>query len=239
MDPVPVLSYVLCATARSGSNLLCEYLRTSSLAGTPMECFGPARRWRGNQPVASALPAYLRHLKQMTMTPNGVFGFKLLQVRLDPLIEDLHLALDLADASPPVVLEAAFPNVRYAWIRRRNTVRQAISYVRALQTGVWFSTDHGDPDRVPVFDAEAIKEGVRTLRERDAAWQRFFEEHAIDPCPVYYEDLVEDPVEVTKRLLDCLGIAVPDSFGLPSPQLQKQADELTEDWVRRYERLSV
>ena len=41
------ISYMICATPRSGSTLLCEALRNTGLAGYPDEYFGPMHvaRW--------------------------------------------------------------------------------------------------------------------------------------------------------------------------------------------------
>jgi LPS sulfotransferase NodH len=43
----PTRSYLICATPRSGSTLLCEALRITGLAGNPDEYFGPmhVKRW--------------------------------------------------------------------------------------------------------------------------------------------------------------------------------------------------
>ena len=42
-----IKSYLICATPRSGSSLLCEALRNNGLAGNPDEYFGPmhVKRW--------------------------------------------------------------------------------------------------------------------------------------------------------------------------------------------------
>ena len=41
----PSVSYLVCATGRSGSNLLCGLLRGTGVAGRPEEYF-----WRGHEP---------------------------------------------------------------------------------------------------------------------------------------------------------------------------------------------
>jgi LPS sulfotransferase NodH len=158
--------------------------------------------------------------------------------RSSQLDGELRELLDLPDASAPEVLNAAFPNLHYIWLRRRDRLRQAVSMVRALQTRVWRSTmSPADPSRVPVFDFEAIDVAVRRLTWRERAWQRFFQQHGIRPFTLVYEDLTEDPASLTRQVLRYLGIELPNSFVFPTPQLQKQADELTEEWVRQYELL--
>ncbi|MCP4417029.1 MAG: hypothetical protein GY805_10425 [Chloroflexi bacterium] len=48
MPIIPAISYLICATPRSGSTLLCEALRNTNLAGNPDEYFGPMHisRWK-------------------------------------------------------------------------------------------------------------------------------------------------------------------------------------------------
>ena len=49
-----------------------------------------------------------------------------------------------------------------------------------------------------------------------------------------YEDLVEDYEGTVLRLLEGIGIPVPENFVVAQPKMKRQADELSEEWVRLY-----
>ena len=46
-----------------------------------------------------------------------------------------------SDAPDPDVLGAAFPELRYVWLRREDTLRQGISWRRAAATGQFALVD--------------------------------------------------------------------------------------------------
>jgi LPS sulfotransferase NodH len=53
------------------------------------------------------------------------------------------------------LLEQAFPELRYIWLWREDTLAQAVSFSRALQTREWISPQR--PVREPRFDFEHIQ----------------------------------------------------------------------------------
>ena len=105
----------------------------------------------------SDFPSYFRRILLQGMTPNGVFGSKMMWGYLRELVPQLSALLAIEDSSLPAVLAAAFRQVRYIWLTRRDKVRQGISFYRALETKVWRSTDvpAGLADNPP-FDFLAI-----------------------------------------------------------------------------------
>jgi LPS sulfotransferase NodH len=73
------------------------------------------------------------------------------------------------------------------------------------------------------------------IDEHNAAWQDFFERCGVKPMEVVYEELVEDYRETVLWLLDGMGISVPENFAVAEPRMRRQADELSEEWVRLYD----
>jgi LPS sulfotransferase NodH len=67
-------------------------------------------------------------------------------------------------------------------------------------------------------------------------WNEYFMESGIVPFTVVYEDLARSYEQTTFAVLNYLGIDTPDGLALPEPRLKKQADVLSEEWVRRYAR---
>lgn len=232
----PRMSYLVCATPRSGSSLLCEVLDTSHVAGHPQEFFG-----EGFEPVwrerwgASDYRSYLGGAIEEGTTSNGVFGAKIMRSHLDDFLDRVREALGLGPVRAMDALDAIFPDLRYIWITRRDTVRQAVSHARAEQTGIW-NEDGNVRDRTvaPVYDFARIGALVRQIEEHNESWDGFFRANRIEPLHVVYEDLARYPEVTGVEVLRWLGVEVLTGARFRERRLRKQADGLSEEWVERY-----
>jgi LPS sulfotransferase NodH len=244
----PRLSYLVCATPRSGSTLLCETLIRTGVAGCPREYFErlpgsglprqpreylpglpdpdidrllpPIRSGPGLAPFAERLSAALRE----GTTENGVFGAKLMWGYAQPFLDDVG-------GAPEDVL----PDLHYILVTRRDKLRQAVSLWRALQTQVWSAGDE-DGEReegLPVYSRVAIDALHAQLAAHEAAWRRWFTARGHRPLELVYEDFAARPGEAAAAVLEHLRIVVPEDLRPPAA-LRRQADALTEDWVRRH-----
>jgi LPS sulfotransferase NodH len=213
------LSYVICSTPRSGSYLLCELLWRTGAAGAPEEFFHPdfmpllARRWG-----VESLDDYVAALLEHKTTPNGVFGAKIHWGQYSPVLGDRDIT-------------ALFPNTRFIHITRADRVRQAVSWVRAMQTLRWKSSE--SDRREVTYDAEDIAAKLRRLEGDERRWRELFDRQGIEPYEVVYEDLAVRPGEVIRGVLDWAGIEAPEVPG-GDTGLRRQADATTEEWVRRF-----
>jgi thiol-disulfide isomerase/thioredoxin len=129
----PSLSYLICATERTGSYLFCDALRATGIAGRPEECFRPhllAPFSKASDPHAYRV--YVQRVLLEGMTPNGVFEAKLHWSHLEHL-QTLpeYQGIPLAE-----LLVGIFPNLRYIHISRRDKLRQAVSFWKAMQTDI-------------------------------------------------------------------------------------------------------
>jgi LPS sulfotransferase NodH len=245
-------SYLVLATPRSGSTLLGQGLQASGLAGDPKEFFGHKmpfwmERWR-----TPALPAYVARLSQERATPNGVFGAKLLFRQL------LHME-SLARQDPELtnlplleILDRLFPDLHLVWVTREDKVRQAISWFKARQTGVWgqgqeesapklgrawrLGTEPLQPGEI-AFDYEGIGTLLRQVEAENAAIGQFFATSGIEPFRVVYEEFSPRYEETIFALLRWLGVTPPPDLTLPGPRTVKLADDRTDDWVARFREL--
>jgi LPS sulfotransferase NodH len=233
-------SYWVCATTRSGSSLLCEALRNTGLAGNPEEYFHKDDESGWFQRFGAATFAeYLPALFAQTSTPNGVFGAKKTMGGgyFAHFVANLRkLPQARAEMSVPELVHTAFPDLRYIWITRRNKVRQAVSWWKAVQTDQWakFSGDSPPPDQVLEFKFDAIDHLVQEAVMREASWQEYFAACDVKPYVVVYEDFVGAYEETARAILDFLAITAPDGLVFGERRLQKQADSLSDEWVRRY-----
>ena len=247
-------TYLVLATPRSGSTLLGQGLQASGLAGDPKEFFGHKmpywmERWR-----TPSLPAYTARLRQERATPNGVFGAKLLYRQLLHLEDLAHHEPKLADLPLPEILDRLFPNLHLVWVTRQDKVRQAISWFKARQTGIWGQSHErgapklgrawrlGDEPLQPgelAFDYDGIAALVRQAEAEDAAIGQFFATSGIEPFCVIYEELTPRYEETILALLLWLGITSPPYLTLPNPRTVKLADDHTDEWVARFRELQT
>ena len=113
------LSYFVCATPRSGSSFLCEVLRTTGVAGVPDDYFWNPPFWFERWGVSDS-PKFAERLLREGSTANGVFGSKLMWDQLHDAATQFAALLGWGGAGPSDVLAAAFPNVHYVWLTRRD-----------------------------------------------------------------------------------------------------------------------
>ena len=232
-------TYLICGTPRSGSSLLCEALTNTGVAGRPAEFF-----WRGGEPAWAAawgVPAddfaiYLRAALLHGTTPNGVFGAKMMWGYLEDFVAQARQIPAYAPLGLPDLLSTVFPNLQYIWLSRRDKVRQAISHWRALQTGTWGQTsDSRSPSTAePRYDRAAIDHLVREVVAHDAAWSSYFAENRVEPLRIEYETFVSRYEATILEVLDFLSVPVPADLGTSRRRMRRQADTLTEEWVRRH-----
>lgn len=193
---VPHTSYLICATPRSGSTLLCEALDNTGIAGHPKEYFealketGLPRRPEeyfdtleddtlGDyfqvadeyaEPVFWDGPGYANYLCRVLdegTTPNGVFGAKMMWGYFGDFIENVRQIPAYRDVIVPDMLATVFPNLHYIWVTRRDKLRQAVSLWKAMQTGTWREDERAFP-----CEKRAQKEPVFNFEAIDHLVQR-------------------------------------------------------------------
>lgn len=255
---VPERSYLVCATPRSGSTLLCETLKATGVAGRPeeyfealldtglprqpAEYFGPGADEiaggrlpapRPGRPLTSAqVAARVRAALEQGTTPNGVFGAKMMWGYLGDFLRGMRAA-GVAEADDARLLGATFPRLRYVRVVREDKVGQAVSLWRAVQTQTWRHEGDEAEAAEAVYDFAALDHLVAQLAEHERAWGAWFAAHGIEPVTVRYEHLAADPGLVVGRVLEELGIAPPPG-GVPRPAMRRQADARSQEWARRY-----
>jgi LPS sulfotransferase NodH len=275
----PTQSYLICATPRSGSTLLCAALDGTGIAGHPEEHFevlletGQRRQprdyfQRSNDPEVWALlddpefrdvlgeyggrysehparrdpswtPPDFQKLVQDAFekgtTENGVLGTKIMWAYFRDFVR-LARRRGLQEVRPCDVPAAVLPNLRrFVWMHRGDTIRQAVSLWKALQTQQWRKDSDEDIEGQGLrFSFAAVDHLKLRIEEHNAAWQEFFDGCGVEHMEVLYEDLVEDYEGTVLWLLDGIGVSIPEDFAVVGPKMRRQADELSEEWVRLY-----
>lgn len=251
----PHMSYLIMATPRSGSYLLCEALINTNLAGCPTEYFGPAQTRAFLQEENG--PDYatcLARILQEGTTPNGVFGAKIIWQFLENFVDHLQDIPGYEKLPAPQLLSMVFPHLSYIWITRRDKVRQAISYWKALQTHRWIGfEDWQSPEQGMVqkstfaeqrksrlsqkeatFDFKTVERLRRGIEEDEIEMQRYFTACGVQPFKVVYEDFVNSYEETASQILNYLRIPLPPQLTFGERKLKRQANEQSEEWVQQY-----
>jgi LPS sulfotransferase NodH len=240
----PADSYLICATPRTGSSLLCGLLESTGVAGHPESYFRQPdeRAWAARWGIASrpdgtlSYAEYVRAALAAGRTGNGVFAARIMWGTMDEVagkLATVHPDLAGRDAD---LLRRAFGHTRFIYLRRRDAVAQAVSLLRAEQTGVWFETAQGaheEPQQEPRFDFGEVRARVRLIGDHDAAWQEWFASTGVRPYPVVYEELAADPAGTTRGVLDFLGLELPAGRKIVVRH-RRLADHLNTRWIDRY-----
>ena len=244
-------TYLVCATPRSGSTVLCKSLGATGVAGRPEEYFErlrhsglprePREYFEGieepdllallpptqtGDPADAELDRHLEEWRAAGTTPNGVFGAKLMWGHFPDLLAQLGTTPD----GPAVErLEARLGPIRWLHVRRRDKVAQAVSLWRAVQTRAWSATDASETE--PVYDAR----GIRHLRDQvavhDHAWHAWFTARGLAPLQVTYERFAADHAATLSDVLAHLDLEVER---IPDPPMHRQGDARSDEWVARF-----
>ncbi len=234
-------SFLICATPRTGSTLLCGLLRATGVAGRPESYFrrddldAYAGRWGVPRAADGALDVnYVRAAVAAGSTPNGVFGARIMWGSMTELTGALAAGTDSSKASDIELLTNVFGWPRFVHLRRADRVAQAVSWARAEQTHVWHPGDPVAPGgQQPHFDRDLIGRLVDTIGEHEAAWAAWFADRDLTPYEVVYEDLAADPISITRGVLDYLGLDLPIGTSI-TPRDRPQADDINSDWTARF-----
>ena len=210
--------YAICCTSRTGSTYLCELLQSTGVLGRPAEYLNTDAahepEWRKRLEISSdaTLPEYLAALTDRRSTSNGVFGVKL-------TIDNMRR---LHDVRRPT---------HYVYLRRRDTLRQAISLYRAWKSGQWVKYCKGPRDKQVPFDREKIVHLRRAIHDHNRQWQAWFEERDVQPCRLWYDDLTADPRGAVVTIARHLGCLLNDSVQVQANTLMMR-DDVTQRWVK-------
>jgi LPS sulfotransferase NodH len=197
---VPETSYVICASPRSGSNLLCEALWNTELLGHPDEYF-LYWHWAAREPARLSsefvqpwlLPteSFLQKVTRTGTTSNGVFGVKIMWEYLDVIVDNLRALRPFRDLEATAILPALWPNLHYIQMIRRDKVRQAVSLARAIQSRQWLDVDQQVLDQhAPYFkdrDLERLKAQLQRGADTPLTYD-FDQIHALHRAVVEQEE---------------------------------------------------
>lgn len=241
-------AYIICGTPRTGSTLLCNLLASTKRAGNPDSFYGRKflAWWAGewNLPSPDTMSErdynieYLNAAMKVGKGGTNIFGLRLMRENLGELsaiLDQIYPGLP----SDRVRFEKAFGKILYLHLSRENKLAQAVSLIKAEQTGLWHVAPDGTeierlaPPKDPEYDFVRIRRKLAELESFDTAWNSWFEDQGISPLRLGYEDLSADPAAALIRICEALGVQAPDADDV-RPGVAKLSDETSLDWMRLY-----
>jgi LPS sulfotransferase NodH len=209
-------SAIMATTFRSGSTWIGRILDRHGLPGMKAERLRVAETTRD---IAAALNT------MAAAQPGPIFASRVMWGQFSRLAR----ALDHGPADARA-LAAQFPQAQWLFLRRRDVLRQGISYWRALATDRWHVTlATTDPEPAVPYDFAAIDACLRKLAWHCRMWERFFEAAGIAPTVLWYEDAVAD-----FGLLDGYMAGFGLKLGGTRSQMRVQRDAHTDHCLERY-----
>ncbi|MEO9875017.1 MAG: Stf0 family sulfotransferase [Anderseniella sp.] len=245
---VQATSYIICATPRSGSTLLCDLLHDTGVAGNPHSFFRrqdfadwakefnvPVEEWQDHQTFDLT---YLEAVLKYGTGPTELFGMRLMWESL------ADVSARLADLFPGQTgdsarFRSAFGHPVYVHLSRNDKVAQAVSRRKAEQTGLWHvDADGTERERVksgqaPSYDAHELSKLVKELEDHDAAWAGWFTRQDVVPVNITYEMLSSDPQTALALILTALGQDKTIAETV-KPRTAKLADKESREWADRF-----
>ena len=241
-------SYVICTSPRSGSTLLCKLLAATDVAGKPESYFHrpSVDDWAAELGITpeetaterEALDTVFRAAVLEGSNGTGMFGLRLQGHSFGFFREKLALLFP-EEPSDAGRFKRAFGTTLFVHLTRPDKIEQAVSCVKAEQTGLWHVAPDGTelerlaPHREPSYDREKIRAQVEVMTAHDSDWNNWFAREGIDPVRIRYDDLSADPLKVLRNLLTCLGLDRDAADGV-EPGVRRLADSTNRDWVARY-----
>jgi len=241
-------SYVICTSPRSGSTLLCRLLSATGRAGKPDSHFHEPSlaSWLEDYELArenfatdlDTLRAVFDAARRRGTGGTGIFGLRLQRKSFDFFMQQAAI-LHPGPMTDRERFEAAFGPTLFIHLTRASKLDQAVSCVKAMQTGLWHRAPDGteierlSAPREPFYDAEAIASHVAEFTAFDAAWNAWFEREGLQPLRLTYDELSRDPTAVLASVLHALGLdpALARDVALPVARL---ADATNRDWKERF-----
>lgn len=197
-----------------------------------------------NVPITEDAPpadfdcSYINAVMKAGRGGTDVFGLRLMWESVDELSRRLD-ALFPGLKDDHARFERAFGPMLFIHLSRTDKVSQAISRVKAMQTGLWHVGSDGSerertgPARDAVYDRDCIGKYVEELTVQDQAWTDWFVDNRIEPVRLTYEALSQEPKGTLETVLFALGLD-PAIAAAIEPKTAKMGDFESQNWELRF-----
>jgi trehalose 2-sulfotransferase len=229
----PERTYLLATVPRSGSTYLSHVLWRTGCLGAPLEYlnFEPAGPYgRANRSPAEQTRLWHSALRRR-VSPNGVFGLKAFPLQLEAL-QQSNPAL-LRQVMRQVVPSRA--GTRIVYLRRRDRTAHAISYARAMLSGVWRKEQEHAAMAVPDYSPIAVERAGRLIDGQESAWDAMFAGLNLTALTLWYEDVVAEPARAAAEVAAYLEVTLDPAAEVAIPMVERQSQDGARAWAAKHQ----
>lgn len=228
--------------------MLCKMLAATGIAGAPGSHFHVPSldAWLmdyglkdGNYPSEiTAIRAVFAAAKQRGQANTDVFGLRLQYDSL-PFFLSMLKRLHPDKETDRERFETEFGRTFFVYLKREDHLDQAISKLRAEQTGLWHLNADGsdlereNPTRDSGYDREILTAYVHEAATQNAGWSDWFNAQGVEPLALSYHELSAAPQVALNRVLGGLGFD-PKLVGRTEVQTRKLSDLVKRKWLERF-----
>lgn len=178
--------YVIAGVLRSGTELLCRMLSDVGV-GYPREYLN------GTLPFLGSYAAYIDRIREHQ--PGETVGIKILATQFNELVTN-HPAW--ASIPPDEILDTLIylmkpDSVQYILMDRRDRVAQAVSAIRAEDSGMWHHPKQSWKPVELAYEPKRIEGYIQSLEWAAIYWRTYFAQRCLSYHMIWYEDFTHSP----------------------------------------------
>lgn len=225
----PPRPFLLAAVPRSGSTYVSHLLWRTGCLGAPLEYlnFEPSGPYGFAHDSREKQHALWRKAVVRRTSPNGVFGLK----AFPPQLEEIHQHNPQLMAEAIRLLVGKGPASRVVQLRRRDRTAHAISYARAILSGIWRKEQEGEDRPEPEYSAVVLERAGRMIEQQENGWAQMYRGLGIVPLVVDYENALADPVGFVANIAAYLGVELDPDAVVEVPGIERQSQKGAQAWA--------
>lgn len=204
---------------RSGSSWLGELCNSTGVLGQSSEWIDAQHV--GVSPSSVSGEDYLKAVVDAGSTGNGFFALKLFPRHVHWF--QMNYGFDLIDHLKSI------HDVQLVVFERKDRVKQAISFARALQTKAWSSSQ--EKKRSEVYDFDLICRCYFMVSRSYEFWQNYLMIKQSPHLHFLYEDLIGTPGDFVQAVAHHAGVSEPLEY---STDRRIQRDGTSDEWKARF-----
>jgi len=209
---------------RSGSNYLCDMLLRTGGLGRPLEYYFPydyderVERWHNRRKRDNLIS-----INRKLVGTKEKWFLEIIKKRAMKCTWDAHKTMieEVEHLTKQI-------SIKYIYLKRKDKLRQAISWYRAEFSEQWTSFDIKHPD--PPYSKAEIDLRLKWINDQENKWEQYLKN--IPHLKLLYENLGQDTI---KQYEEYTGMRRRKNRDVDSEH-KIMRDELTEEWVKRYQR---
>lgn len=229
---LPGRPWLLASVPRTGSTFVSHLLWRTGCLGAPLEYlnFEPASPYASAHHDRARQSEIWQSVVLRRTSPNGVFGLKAFPMQLEdiarrnPALMEQVMRLMLGMGGESKVVQ----------LRRKDRTAHAISYARALLSGIWRKEQEGEERPEPEYSEAMLERADDLIVQQEGAWEAMYRDLGITPLVVWYEDALDDPSGFCRRIAVHLGVELVPAAAVSVPEIERQSQTGARAWAEAH-----